>query len=555
MKKRFLLLASLLLASSQFVADACTSLLVGKDATVDGSTMITYNADAYVLYGELYQSPAADYPKGAMLDVYEWDTRKYLGKIPQVRHTYATIGNMNEHQLAITESTWGGRTELMDTTAIMDYGSLIYITLQRAKTAREAIKVMTDLVEKYGYYSTGESFSIADPNEVWVMEMISKGMEEKGAVWVAIRIPDDCISGHANQARIHRIPFNDKENCMYSKDVVSFARKMGYFNGKDEDFSFSKAYSVTDYLALRGCDGRVWSFFNRYAEGMDKYLPYIKAEGGEVMPLYVKPKQKLSVRDVQGMLRDHFEGTDLDMTKDPGAGPWNSPYRFAPLMYKVDSVEYAHERPIATQQTGFTLVAQMRNWLPDAVGGILWFGVDDSAMTVYNPIYCCTTKVSECYRVGNGDYNTFSWTSAFWINNWVANQTYIRYSQMYPDVQRVQNELESSYTQSTKDIEKKALEVYKQSPAKAVEMLTQFSDSVSENATARYKQLGEYLLVKFMDGRVKKVDENGNFTRTETGYPTSPTATGYSEDFYRNIVKSEGDRLKVKEVDIDAIKH
>ncbi len=547
MRKLLFALAAATLALPQ-QAEACTSLIAGKNATTDGSTMITYNADSYVLYGELYHKPAADYPKGAMLDVREWDTNKYLGKIPQVSHTYSTVGNMNEHQLAITETTWDSKKELLDTTAIMDYGSLIYITLQRAKTAREAIKVMTDLVKDHGYYSTGESFSIADPNEVWVLEMVSKGMVEKGAVWVAIRIPDDCISGHANQARIHKIPFDNKENCIYSKDVVSFAKKMGYFSGKDEDFDFSKAYAVTDYLARRGCDGRVWSYFNHYADGMDKYLPYITAEeGAEIMPLYVKPNRKLGVRDMQAMLRDHFDGTALDMTKDPGAGPWHSPYRFAPLIWKSDSVEYCHERPIATQQTGFTLVAQLRSWLPDAIGGILWFGVDDSAMTVYNPIYCSITKVPECFRQGNGDLYNVSWTSAFWVNNWVANQTYIRYSQMFPDVKKVQTEVEDSYVDATKKVEAEALGLYKQSPEKAVALLTNFSDSVSENATARYRKLGEYLLVKYLDGRVKK-EKDGKFERSAEGYPVSPASPGYSEEYYRDIVKSEGDRLKVKEV-------
>lgn len=545
--KKILLTIGAAVAASQIASFACTSLLAGKGATTDGSTMITYNADSYVLYGELYHHPAADHKKGEMLEVREWDTNKYLGEIKQVEHTYATIGNMNEHQLAITESTWSSRPELMDTTAIIDYGSLIYITLQRARTAREAIKVMTDLVNEYGYRSTGESFSIADPNEVWIMEMVSKGMKEKGAVWVAIRIPDDCISGHANQSRIHQIPFDDKENCIYSKDVVSFARDMGYFNGKDEDFSFCNAYAVTDYLALRGCDGRVWSFYNKYAKGMDKYLPYILAEGGEVLPLYIKPDRKLSVQDMQAMLRDHFDGTELDMTKDPGAGPWHSPYRFAPLIWKSDSVEYVHERPIATQQTGFTLVAQMRSWLPDEIGGILWFGVDDSAMTVYNPIYCAITKVPECYRQGNGDFYTLSWTSAFWVNNFVANQTYIRYSQVYPDVKKVQTEIESSYVESTKKVETEALKLYKESPEKANALLTAFSDSVSDSATARYRQLGEYLFVKYLDGRVKK-EKDGKFERTADGYPVSPDSPGYSDDYYRSIVSSDGDRLRVKEV-------
>lgn len=544
---RYFACAATLLAAGFIGADACTSLIVGKGVSADGSTMITYNADSYVLYGELYSSPAADYPEGAMLEVREWDSNKRLGEIAQVRHTYATIGNMNEHQLAITETTWDSRKELRDTTGIMDYGSLIYITLQRARTAREAIKVMADLVEKYGYYSTGESFSIADPNEAWILEMAPKGVGNKGAVWAAIRIPDNCVSAHANQSRIHRIPFKDKQNCMYSKDVVSFAREKGYFHGKDEDFSFSNAYAETDYLALRGCEGRVWSFFNRYSDGMDKYLPYIKAEGTEPMPLYIEPNRKLSVQDVQAMLRDHYDGTELDMTKDPGAGPWHSPYRFAPLIWKSDSVEYCHERPIATQQTGFTLVAQLRNWLPDAIGGILWFGVDDAAMTIYNPIYCSITEVPECFRPGNGDFYTLSWTSAFWVNNWVANQTYLRYSQVYPDVKKVQSEIESSYPEATKKVEKEALALYEASPEKAVALLTHFSDSVSEAATARYRKLGEYLFVKYLDGRVKK-EKDGKFERTADGYPVSPSSPGYSEEYYRRIVNSEGDRLKVKEV-------
>lgn len=542
MKKYLFALAALLLPQA---GEACTSLIAGKGVTSDGSTMITYHADSYVLYGELYHRPAADYPKGAVLDVYEWDTNKHLGQIDQVGHTYATVGNMNEHQLAITESTWDSRPELVDTTAVMDYGSLIYITLQRAKTAREAIKVMTGLVDKYGYYSTGESFSIADPNEVWVMEMVSKGMTEKGAVWVAVRIPDDCISGHANQSRIHRIPFGDKKNCLYSEDVVSFARKMGYFSGADSEFSFSKAYAVSDYLSYRGCDGRVWSYFNRFADGMDAYLPFIMEMEGEPMPLYVKPSRKIGVRDMQQMLRDHFDGTPLDMANAVGAGPWNTPYRFAPLIWKSDSTEYVHERPIATQQTGFTLVAQLRNWLPDPVGGILWFGVDDSNMSVYNPIFCGVSSVPECYREGNGDLCTFSWTSAFWINNWVANQVYLRYSQMYPDVRKVQSELEDSYPAAVKAVEEKALAFYKDSPEKAVALLTEFSDSIAENATARYKLLGEYLLVKYMDGRVKK-EEGGKFKRSAEGYPESPSSPGYSDAYYREIVEKDGDRMRVR---------
>ena len=393
-------------------------------------------------------------------------------------------------------------------------------------------------MERYGYYSGGESFSIADPNEVWVLEMVSKGMDEKGAVWAAIRIPDDCISGHANQSRIHRIPFGDKQNCLYSKDVVKYARRKGWFKGKDEDFSFCQAYAVSDYLAYRGCDGRVWAYFNRFADGMDRYLPWVTEMKGDALPLYVKPTKKLSVRDLQEMMRDHFDGTPMDMRKEPGAGDWDSPVRYAPLTWTQDSVEYMHERPIATQQTGFTLVAQMRSWLPDAVGGVLWFGVDDSSLSVYNPMYCCLTQVPECFRQGNGDFYNFSWTSAFWVNNWVANQVYSRYSQMYPDVRAVQKRIEDSYEAAAPQIEARALEAYKENPAKTVEMLTAYSDSCAMSATDSYRKLGEYLLVKYLDGRIKK-EKDGKFERTADGYPVAPLSPGYNENYYRRVVESD----------------
>ncbi|MDD6869716.1 MAG: C69 family dipeptidase [bacterium] len=545
MKKLILILAAL---NAVTAAMACTSLIAGKKATADGSVIVTYNADAYVLYGELYHTEAADHKKGEMLKVYEWDTNEYRGEIEQVEHTYATVGNINEHQLCIVESTWDNRKELQDTTAIIDYGSLIYITLQRARTAREAIGVMTSLVEKYGYYSGGESFTIADPNEVWIMEMVSKGMKEKGAIWVAIRIPDDCIAAHANQSRIHHIPFDDKDNCLYSPDVVSFARKMGYFEGKDNDFSFSKAYAQSDYLSYRGCDGRVWAYYNRFSSGMDKYLPFVIEAQGETLPLYVKPDKQLSVRDIQSMMRDHYDNTPMDMRKEPGRGSWDSPVRYAPLTWKVDSVEYMHERPIATQQTGFTLVAQLRSWLPDAIGGVLWFGVDDSSLSVYNPIYCCLDKVPECFRKGNGDMLHFSWTSAFWINNWVANQVYARYSLLYPDVKRVQTEIEDGYEANQPLIEAQALRLYEDNPAKAVRLLSDYSNLSAEHATARYKKLGEYLLMKYMDGRMKNED-NGQFAKTPAGYPASPASPGYNEEYYRKVVEADTTQhLRIREV-------
>ncbi|MDE6037527.1 MAG: C69 family dipeptidase, partial [Duncaniella sp.] len=365
----------------------CTSLIAGKNATTDGSVLVTYAADSHTLYGELYHNPGGTHEPGEMRKIFEWDSGKYLGEIPQVARTYTTVGNMNELGVTIAESTWGGRPELEDTTGIMDYGSLIYVTLERAANAREALKIMTDLVAEYGYHSSGESFSIADPNEAWVMELIGKGGKEKGAVWVARRVPDDCISGHANHPRIHQFPLNDKET-LYSPDVIEFARKQGYYKGKDEDFSFSRAYGVLDGTAPRGCDGRVWSYFNRYAKGMDKYLPWILDAEGEAMPLWVKPDEKLTVDGMRRMMRDHFEGTPMDMTKDVGAGPYKVPYRWRPMTFEVDGKEYLNERAIATQQTGFSFVSQMNDAHPEAMKGILWFGTDDANTCVYVPMYC-----------------------------------------------------------------------------------------------------------------------------------------------------------------------
>ena len=546
MKKKGLLVACCALLLSGVEALACTGLLVGKKASIDGSVMISYAADSHGLYGEMYHWPAATWPKGATLDVVEWDTGKPLGTIAQVERTYNVVGNMNEHQLAITESTFGGRRELRDTAGIMDYGSLIYITLQRAKTAREAIKVMTDLVAEYGYYSGGETFSIADKHEAWVMEMVGKGPGRKGAIWVAIRIPDDCISAHANQSRIQQIPFDDKENCLYAPDVVSFAREKGYFKGKDADFSFQQAYCPYDFGALRGCEARVWSFFRQYDPAMDQYTDFIKGDPTkQPMPLYIKPNRKLSVQDVQQGMRNHFEGTDLDMTKDAGAGPYKVPYRWRPMTFKVDGVEYTNERAIATQQTGFVIVPQMREWLPDAIGGILWFGVDDADMAVFNPVYASSVRVPECYRVGNGDLLNFSWTSAFWMHNWVANMAYNKYSFMIQDIRKVQQELENHYQEVIPAIDKAAQELYAKDPKEAVEFLTWFSTSTADNATARWKKLGEYLVVKYIDGNVKK-EENGQFKRNAYGLPAYPDFPGYDEEYYRSIVKSAGERLKVK---------
>lgn len=537
-KKTLLLFA--FIATFNYVS-ACTNFLVGKAATLDGSTLISYNADSYFLFGALYHYPAGTYPAGSMLEIHDWDTGKYLGKIKQVESTYSVIGNMNEHQLSIGETTFGGREELVDTTGVIDYGSLIYIALQRAKTAREAIKVMTDLVAEYGYYSEGESFSIADPNEVWIMEMIGKGAHNKGAVWVAQRIPDDCVSAHANQARITTFPYDDKNNCMYSEDVIAFAREKGYFKGKNKDFSFSDTYAPLDYVALRACEARVWSFFRKIDPTMDKYLSYIKGETTERMPLWIKPTVKLTAQKIKDYMRDQYEGTELDMTKGLAAGPFKTKLRYSPLTFKVDSVEYVHERPTATQQTGFTFVAQMRSWLPDYIGGILWFGVDDAATSLYVPMYCGITKVPECYRADNGSLLEYSPTSAFWIYNSVANYAYSKYSFMFPDIKKVQAQWETDFNALVPAMDKVAVGMPE---ADARIFLTNFSNSQAENSTASWKKLGEYLLVKYMDGNIK-AEKNGKFVQNDHKIPPTIIRAGYPEEFLRQMVK-ENPGLRVK---------
>ena len=518
---------------------ACTSLIAGKGATADGSVMITYAADSHTLYGELYSRPAADHEPGAMRKVYDWDSGRYLGEIPEVPHTYATIGNMNEHGLTISESTWGGREELVDTTGIIDYGSLIYIALERSRTPREAIKVMTDLVKDYGYASSGESFSIADANEAWIMELIGKGGKEKGAVWVARRIPDDCISGHANHSRIHRFPMNDKENCIYSPDVIKFAKKQGYYSGNDKDFSFSRAYAITDMGATRGCDGRVWAFFNKFTPGMDTYLPWVMKAEGEPFPLWVKPAKKVSVDDMKWMMRDHFEDTPMDMTKDVGAGPYTVPYRWRPLTYKVDDKTYLHERAIATQQTGFSFVSQMNAAHPENMRGILWFGVDDANTCVYIPVYNCVTEVPHEFAPGNGDMLTLSWDAAFWVTNYVANQAYNRYSQMIPDIRRVQKGEEDSCAAEVATL---LAEIPSMDDAAARKRLNDHTAMASARYVKAYKNLGDYLLVKYLDGNVKK-EKDGQFERTPEGMPVYPDFPGYDENYYRSIVTSTGDHF------------
>ena len=547
MLKRLVLSVAL---SAVFVLSgwSCTNFIVGKKASVDGSVLVSYSADSYGMFGYLYHYPAATHPAGTMRDICDWDSGKYLGKIKEAKQTYNVVGNMNEFQVSIGETTFGGRPELVDTTGVMDYGSLIYVALQRSRTAKEAIKVMTDLVKEYGYYSSGESFSIADPEEAWIMEMIGKGPGVKGAVWVAVRIPDDCIAAHANQSRIHKFDMSDKDNCLYSPDVVSFAREKGYFNGKNSEFSFADAYCPLDFGGLRFCEARVWSFYNMFNKSVGQaYLPYIQAESNEPMPLYIKPDRKLSVRDIQRAMRDHYEDTPLDITKDMGAGAFDTPYRLSPLTFKVDGKEYFNERPISTQQSGFSFVAQMRANLPNMIGGILWFGLDDANMTVFTPVYCNTDRVPFNYAQGNGNSVTFSWDSAFWVYNWVASYVRPRYSMVIDDMREVQNALEDMYADAQAGIEASALELHKKDPALAKEFLTNYTSMAATTAVQSWKKLGEFLIVRYNDG-VKKLVKDGKIVAPATGNTAPLTRPGYPEKFLKEMVKTTGERYLSKEL-------
>jgi len=554
---------ALTLSLSFSSAFACTNFLVGKKASVTGSTMISYAADSHQLYGELYYTPAADHAPGAKRQIIDWDSQKPLGEIAEVAHTYRVVGNVNEWQVTVAESTWGGDLSLMDSTGVVDYGSLIYIALERSKTAREAIDVMTSLVAEYGYASEGETFSIGDPNEIWVMDLIGKGPGNKGAVWVAQRIPDDCISGHANQARIHRFPQSKKLNkkmnryevgdsCMYSAELLPFVRQTGRYKGADKDFDFSATFADQDYTAFRGCDGRVWAFFNHFTKGMDKFFPFVDKQCSRfcpqdsILPLYVRPEKQLTHRDVQNAMRDHFEGTPWDMTKDVGGGPFHSPYRWRPMIWTVDGKEYLHERAVATQQTGFVFVSEMRGWLPREVGAKTWFTVDDANTATFCPIYNNILEAPECFRVGNGDLLTFSWTSAFWMNNWVAQQVYARYEPMMVDVSRVRDAFEDRFDQQQDSIDRQAVELLKTSTSAVTKFLNEYSATESNAVTAQYKDLAVYLLVKYMDGNVKKESEPGNFLRTPYGVAVSPEHPAYSNDFYRAIVNQRGKSIQVK---------
>lgn len=555
---------------------ACTNYLVTKGASVDGSTMISYAADSHIRYGELYWRPAADWPDGAMVTLYDRGTAKPLGQIPQARHTYQVTGFMNEHQVAIGETTFGGRHELEDSTGIVDYGSLMFLALQRSKTAREAIQVIAEIVEKYGYASSGESFSIGDPNEVWIMEIIGKGSKmiidkktklsvnaNKGAVWVAVRIPDGYISAHANQARVNFFKAEDKKTSIssknfklinnpdieyiYASDMITFAREKGWFTGKDEEFSFSDVYAPLTFDNVRFCEIRVWSAFKEVNKDMIKYYDYAKGDiSKERMPLYIKPDRKLTPQDLMSFKRDYLQGTDLDMSKDVGAGPFGSPYRWRPLTWKYEGAEYFNERVTVTQQTGFSFIAQMRSWLPDHIGGINWFGVDDAGSTVYVPFYCGITKVPHTFAEGNGDMLTYSDDAAFWVFNRVAHFKYLFYDRVMPDLIKAQQELESSFAEEVKKTDEEAMALYKQDPAKARDYVTTYSENAANRTIKRWKELDNFLLVKFLDGNVKK-EKDGQFLRNPWGYPQPPLHPGYSDTWKEQVIKSTGDKLKYHE--------
>lgn len=560
-------------------ADACTNFLFTKGSTKDGSTMITYAADAHVLYGELYYRKAADYPEGATFMLVDWDTGKPLFEIPQVAHTYSVVGNMNEHQLAISETTYGGRDECNEGEVKgIDYGSLIYVTLQRAKDAREAIYWMTKLVEDYGYSSGGESFSICDPNEVWILELIGKREApvkadiakklkykyKDGAVWVARRVPDGYVSGHANQARITTFPqevkksyrsissknmakhlYDPEVECVYSADVITYARVCGWFDGKDADFSFCDTYAPLTFSGIRGCDARVYAMFNRVNKNMKKYEKYAMGDAtAERMPLWILPDHKVDVIEVMNLMRDHYEGTAMDMTQDVGAGPFACPYRWRPMGFEVNGKNYVHERATSTQQTGFSFVAQCRGWLPAKVGGILWFGVDDTYSTVYCPMYCGITKIPLCFREGNGDMLTYSETAAFWLFNRVTNFVYSRYKDMIVDLQKVQSNLENGFVEEVLAFDNKAKTA---EGTELTRLLNAFSDKQARHMMKEWDKLDKYLLVKYIDGNIKK-EENGHFKTTQYGGCASPDQPQYPMWFYEKIVEDHGDVIIEKPV-------
>ena len=531
-------------------AEACTNFIVGKKASVDGSVMCSYSADDYGMFQNLCHFPAGKHAKGEMRKIYDWDTNKYHGEIPEAAETYNVIGNINEWQVTIGETTYGGREEMVDSTGIMDYGSLIYVALQRSKSAREAIKVMTTLANTYGYNSEGETFTICDPNEAWIMEMMGKGPGSKGVVWVALRIPDNAVCAHANQSRIGKFNMKDKKNVMYAKDVVSFARSKGWYQGKDADFSWKMAYAKPDFSGRRFCDARAWALLNHFYD-MSPYLDWAlgKDPDAKDMPLWVVPNKKVSVQDVENVMRDHYEGTPLSVAdgSDIGGGIWEMPYRPTPLMYKVDGKQYFNERPVSTQQSGFVFVSQMRSWLPREIGGVFWFANDDANMAAFTPVYCSMTERPECYNTPGVDALHFSKKNAYWVCNMTSNMVYPRYSLMFPTLKEVRDSLDNSYFAAQAGVEKKAQELYAQNPQAAVKYLNGYSVEKAQQMLARWNQLFEFMVVKYNDMIIKPTDKNGTFEKTPYGLGATPVRPGYPEKFAKQLVKQSGDKFLVPE--------
>jgi dipeptidase len=519
---------------------ACTSILVTKGASLDGSTMITYSMDSHELYGKVAYRPAGIHIPGTMREVFHGETGVFLGRVNEAPRTYARVGHINEHQLAIGETTFTGRDELAGPAGIIDYDNLMLMALERCRTAREAVETMARLVDEYGYASTGESISIADPNEAWIFEIIGKGKDRKGAVWVAVRVPDGTISAHANLARIRQFPLGDPQNCLYARDVISFAREKGWFKGEDKDFSFADTYCPPDFSSLRFCEGRVWSIFRRSAPSLNLSSDFMKGiQGAKLPPLWIKADRKFSARDVMELMRDHFEDTEFDMRKDVGAGPFALPYRWRPMEWELDGQKYLHERAISTQQTGASFVTQSRSWLPDPIGGIIWFGMDDSYSSVYVPFYCGIQEVPKAWGEESGSFDEFSWDSAFWIFNWVANTAYGRYSDMIEDIQTVQREFEARFMADQPEVEANAIKLHQQSPAQAREYLTKYSDTQAGQVMARWKKLGEFLLWKYLDGNLHA----GKGLSAKRGHPR------YPDSWYRRIVQEKGETIRMPKED------
>ena len=540
MKKSF---ATLFFLTMITYANACTNFIATKGATTDGSVFVTYTADDYGLFTNLCHYPAGTHAKGDRREIIDYDTHESHGFIPEAPVTYNVIGNINEYQVSIGETTYGGREEMVDKDGIIDYGSLMYLGLQRSKTAREAIKVMTSLVETYGYNSGGESFTIADPNEVWLLEMMGCGGDKKQkVVWVAVRIPDGTISAHANQSRIGQFSTYNTE-VITSKNCISFARSKGWFTGKDKDFNWKMTYAAPDFGGRRWCDARVWSYFNHFKD-MSRWLPWAlgKDPNAEDMPLWIVPDKKVDLAKMEACMRDHYEGTPLSLDQDLAQGIWNSPYRPTPLKFEVDGKQCFNERPISTQQTGFSYIAQLRSWLPREIGGILWFGNDDGNMVAYVPIYCSNTERAECFNTPSADAVTFSDKSAFWVCNWVSNMVYPRYSQLFPALKEVRDSLDNSYFAAQKGVEEKAQALYATDKAAAVKYLNDYSVQKSDEMIARWRELAIYLIVKFNDMTIKP-EKDGKFLRTSTGLGERVKRPGYSDYFKRELIKQSGDKF------------